>query len=57
VELVQCETNYKLHYHDGEVVTLTSDRAQLAREVEKWEGEGGSERLDGFLAYADLYIN
>ncbi len=50
VELVQCNPNYVIHYHDGEKVILSSDRAQLGREVEKWDGEGGAERLEGFLA-------
>lgn len=39
-----------IHYHDGEKVTLSSDRAQLREEVEKWEGPGGGEKLDAFLA-------
>jgi phytoene desaturase (3,4-didehydrolycopene-forming) len=40
-----------IHYHDGEKVTLSSDRAQLREEVEKWEGPGGGDQLDAFLAY------
>lgn len=49
VELLQCHPNYVIHYHDGEKVTLSSDRAQLRQEVEKWEGPGGGERLEAFL--------
>jgi len=51
VDLIQCNPNYVIHYHDGEKVLLSSDRAQLGREVDKWEGEGGSEGLEGFLRY------
>jgi hypothetical protein len=43
-----------IHYHDGEKVTLSSDRAQLREEVEKWEGPGGGDQLDAFLAYVFL---
>ena len=49
IDLVQCHPNYVIHYHDGESVTLTSDRAKLGREVERFEGRGGVEALDGFL--------
>jgi hypothetical protein len=44
-----------IHYHDGEKVTLSSDRAQLREEVEKWEGPGGGDQLDAFLAYVFLF--
>jgi phytoene desaturase (3,4-didehydrolycopene-forming) len=50
VTLVQCNPNYIIHYHDGEKVVLSSDRAELAREVEKWEGPEGIKGLEGFLA-------
>ncbi|ORX38700.1 hypothetical protein BD324DRAFT_599654 [Kockovaella imperatae] len=55
VELVQCDPNYVLHYHDGEKVILSSDRAKLASEVEKWEGEGGAQALEGFLREAGIH--
>ena len=55
VELLQCHPNYVIHYHDGEKVTLSSDRAQLREEVEKWEGPGGGDQLDAFLAYVFLF--
>ncbi|KAK4687942.1 hypothetical protein P7C73_g2172, partial [Tremellales sp. Uapishka_1] len=50
IELLQCNPNYVIHYHDGEKVILSSDRAQLGAEVEKWEGAGGAEGLEGYLA-------
>ncbi|KAK6910688.1 hypothetical protein I203_104720 [Kwoniella mangroviensis CBS 8507] len=55
VDLIQCDPNYVIHYHDGEKVTLSSDRAQLGAEVEKWEGKGGSARLEEFLREAGLH--
>ena len=50
IQLLQCDPNYIIHYHDGEKVVLSSDRAQMAEEAEKWDGEGGAARLEGFLA-------
>nr|XP_018261260.1 uncharacterized protein I303_05696 [Kwoniella dejecticola CBS 10117]OBR83418.1 hypothetical protein I303_05696 [Kwoniella dejecticola CBS 10117] len=55
VDLVQCNPNYVIHYHDGEKVVLSSDRAQLGAEVEKWEGQGGAARLEGFLREAGIH--
>ncbi|EIW67392.1 hypothetical protein TREMEDRAFT_34017, partial [Tremella mesenterica DSM 1558] len=55
VELVQCKPNYTLHFHDGEKVVLSSDRAAMALEVERFEGPEGSERLEGFLREAAVH--
>ncbi|OCF30664.1 hypothetical protein I316_07712 [Kwoniella heveanensis BCC8398] len=55
VELVQCNPNYVIHYHDGEKVTLSSDRAKLGAEVEKWEGKGGAARLEAFMREAEIH--
>lgn len=49
VDLIKCDPNYIVHFHDGEKVVLSTDRAQLRREVERWEGVGGGEGLEGFL--------
>jgi phytoene desaturase (3,4-didehydrolycopene-forming) len=49
IDLIQCDPNYVIHYHDGETVTLSSNRAALAREIERFEGRKGVEALDGFL--------
>ncbi|TKA26041.1 Phytoene desaturase [Salinomyces thailandicus] len=50
VELRKCEPNYRVHFGDGEVFTLSSDVALMKREVERWEGKEGFERYLGFLA-------
>nr|XP_019044479.1 hypothetical protein I302_06390 [Kwoniella bestiolae CBS 10118]OCF23409.1 hypothetical protein I302_06390 [Kwoniella bestiolae CBS 10118] len=55
VDLIQCNPNYVIHYHDGEKVILSSDRAKLGAEVEKWEGKGGSARLEDFLREAGIH--
>lgn len=49
INLIQCDPNYVIHYHDGETVTLSSNRAALAREIERFEGREGVEALDEFL--------
>ncbi|KAL7423520.1 hypothetical protein Q5752_001100 [Cryptotrichosporon argae] len=52
LDLVQCNPNYVIHYHDGEKVTLSSNRALLSAEIEKWDGPGGAIRLEEFLREA-----
>ena len=49
VELIKCEPNYQLWFHDGETMELSTDTAKMKREVEKWEGKDGFERYLGFL--------
>lgn len=49
IDLIQCHPNYVIHYHDGESLTLSSDRAALAREIERFEGKEGVAALEGFL--------
>ncbi len=49
IDLIKCDPNYVIHYHDGEVVTLSTDRAKLRAEVERFEGLEGVEGLEGFL--------
>ena len=51
VELVQASPNYIVHFHDGERIVLSSDRALLAKEVERFEGREGVDGLEGFLRY------
>nr|XP_031860064.1 uncharacterized protein CI109_004427 [Kwoniella shandongensis]KAA5527136.1 hypothetical protein CI109_004427 [Kwoniella shandongensis] len=55
IDLIQCTPNYVIHYHDSEKVILSSDRAQLGAEVERWDGKGGAARLEGFLREAGIH--
>lgn len=50
VELIKCEPNYLIHFHDGHKVELSSDLAIMKREIERWEGKEGFERYTSFLA-------
>ena len=54
LDLIKCEPNYVIHYHDGERLELSTDRVRLRREVERFEGESGGEGLEGFLAWVSL---
>jgi phytoene desaturase (3,4-didehydrolycopene-forming) len=47
LQLVACHPNYKMFFDDGTHITLTTDMAQMQRELEKVE-EGA---FLGFLAY------
>ncbi|ORY84238.1 phytoene desaturase [Protomyces lactucae-debilis] len=47
-DLRKCPRNYQVVFHDGEIVSLSSDMAQMKTEIEKWEGPEG---FEGFLAF------
>lgn len=49
IELVKCEPNYKVHFHDGVDFTLSTDLALMKREIERFEGKDGFERYLAFL--------
>lgn len=55
VELLKCEPNYKIHFGDGGRFELSSDLANMKREVEKWEGKGGFERYLEYLKEAHAH--
>ena len=46
LELVKCEPNYSITFHDGVKVTLSTDMAQMKEEISRYEGE-----MDGFGRY------
>ncbi|KAG9258620.1 phytoene desaturase [Emericellopsis atlantica] len=49
VDLLRCETNYNVWFHDGERFQLSSDVAAMRREIERWEGPEGFERWVSWL--------
>ncbi|KAF2773890.1 Phytoene dehydrogenase [Teratosphaeria nubilosa] len=49
IELRKCEPNYRIWFHDGQQVELSSDLAVMKREIEKWEGREGFERYTSWL--------
>lgn len=57
IDLIKCEPNYVLHFHDGEKVVLSTDRVALRREVERFEGPQGGDGLEGFLTYVHTLLS
>ncbi|KAH9868224.1 ATP-binding cassette transporter CGR1 [Plenodomus biglobosus] len=49
VELVKCEPNYNIHFHDATSIKLSTDIAVMKEEIERFEGKDGFERYLGFL--------
>ncbi|CBX94997.1 similar to Phytoene dehydrogenase (Phytoene desaturase) [Plenodomus lingam JN3] len=49
VELVKCEPNYNIHFHDATSIKLSTDIALMKEEIERFEGKDGFERYLGFL--------
>ncbi|KAH8171654.1 flavin containing amine oxidoreductase domain-containing protein [Sarocladium implicatum] len=49
VDLLRCETNYSVWFHDGECFKLSSDLASMRKEIERWEGPEGFERWAAWL--------
>lgn len=56
IDLIKCDPNYLVHFHDGETVELSTDRVRLRSEVEKWEGPEGADGLEGFLQYVVILV-
>jgi phytoene desaturase (3,4-didehydrolycopene-forming) len=52
VQLVKCEPNYSIHFHDDIKFQMSTDLATMKREVERFEGIGGYERYLSFLQEA-----
>lgn len=55
IELKKCPRNYKVHFHDGKIVELSSDMVKMKSEVEKWEGPEGFENFLGFMKEAHYH--
>ena len=51
LDLIKCDPNYVIHYHDGESVELSTDRVKLRKEVERFEGPEGGAGLEAFLTF------
>jgi len=55
IELKKCPRNYKVHFHDGQIVELSSDMVKMKAEVEKWEGPEGFENFLAFMKEAHYH--
>uniref|UniRef100_A0A0B7JVI2 Phytoene desaturase n=1 Tax=Bionectria ochroleuca TaxID=29856 RepID=A0A0B7JVI2_BIOOC len=49
VDLLRCETNYNVYFHDGARFQHSSDLAAMRAEIERWEGPEGFERWVAWL--------
>ncbi|KAF2274458.1 phytoene dehydrogenase [Westerdykella ornata] len=49
IQLIKCDSNYKVHFHDNASFTLSTDLARMKVEVERYEGKGGFDRYLSFL--------
>lgn len=49
VDLLRCQTNYSVWFHDGERFQHSSDLAAMRAEIERWEGPEGFERWVAWL--------
>jgi phytoene desaturase (3,4-didehydrolycopene-forming) len=49
VELLRCDTNYSVWFHDGACFRHSSDLAAMRSEIERWEGPEGFERWCAWL--------
>lgn len=50
LDLMRCKSNYKIHFHDGDTVELSSDLARMFDELKRHEGSD-EETLLRFMDY------
>ncbi|RWS01598.1 phytoene desaturase-like protein [Dinothrombium tinctorium] len=50
LELLKCESNYKVHFHDGNSIQLTCDLPKMCAEIERFEGEKET-TIENFLSF------
>ncbi|EIE76507.1 hypothetical protein RO3G_01211 [Rhizopus delemar RA 99-880] len=55
LELLRCENNYKVHFHDGDLIQLSSDLARMKTEIQRIEGILGFGRFLDFLKEAHVH--
>jgi len=49
LDLRKCDPNYKVHFHDGELVELSCDLAAMKETIERIEGPAGYDRFLSFV--------
>ncbi|RWS24480.1 phytoene desaturase-like protein, partial [Leptotrombidium deliense] len=59
IDLLKCPSNYKVHFHDGKYIHLTSDLPKLITEIERFEGKGEqtSQNLLNFIQESYTHYN
>ncbi|KAM3552899.1 hypothetical protein ARSEF4850_007179 [Beauveria asiatica] len=56
IEILKCEPNYNIWFHDGHCFSASTDLASMKLQVEKWEGEAGFQRYLSFLQEAHGHL-
>jgi phytoene desaturase (3,4-didehydrolycopene-forming) len=58
VNLVKCEPNYRVHFHDGESILLSTDLSVMKKEIERLEGKRGFEGFasDRFWSFSRTHF-
>lgn len=52
---MKCDPNYIIHFHDNDVVTLSTDMSLMRGEIERYEGKDGWERFLRFMKEVSLF--
>lgn len=46
IDLLRCESNYKVHFHDGDQFELSCDIAKMIEQIKRYEGDGEQTMLN-----------
>jgi len=57
IDLLKCPSNYKIHFHDGNVFELTTDLSKLSRSLEKYEGDSEKTLINFFNFLKESHIH
>jgi phytoene desaturase (3,4-didehydrolycopene-forming) len=57
VDLLKCDPNYRLHFHDGQIIRLTTDLPDLLSEIQRFEGNSPAtdSKFLAFLAETGIH--
>ncbi|KAM0744833.1 hypothetical protein ACQRIT_000217 [Beauveria bassiana] len=56
IEILKCEPNYNIWFHDGHCFSASTDLASMKLEIERWEGEAGFQHYLSFLQESHRHL-
>ncbi|KAM3517219.1 hypothetical protein NHJ13051_009173 [Beauveria bassiana] len=56
IEILKCEPNYNIWFHDGHCFSASTDLASMKLEIEKWEGEASFQHYLSFLQESHRHL-
>ncbi|KAM3464620.1 hypothetical protein MY5147_009458 [Beauveria neobassiana] len=56
IEILKCEPNYNIWFHDGHCFSASTDLASMKLEIGKWEGEAGFQHYLSFLQESHRHL-